>query len=232
MREQATWTERGLAPIGPKTEERRSSARVPSLRAVALVQLVSGGETQRAEFRDVSAFGAGLVMSSPVPTRGLLLIRFRGAARSVLGRVAHNTPVPGGWLAGCAFVTELDDEGMRPFGVPRVPAPVGDARRWVRFPCDVSARVVPQAAGAGGCVSARVLDASAGGVGMVLPRSFPQGTLLGLALSWDAPPLPLRVVRSERAKDGWFFGCEFAGRLAQQELDVLCGGTQARPTHG
>jgi hypothetical protein len=140
----------------------------------------------------------------------------------VLARVAHATPVPGGWLAGSAFVGEVDNEGLKPFGVKRVAAPIGDARRWVRFPCDVAGRVVPQVGGPDSSFPARVLDASAGGVGMVLPRSFRQGTLLGLAMGVDAPPLPLRVVRSERAKDGWFLGCEFAGRLTRQELDALC----------
>src|SRR5262249_59436846 len=112
-----------VGSAGPNTEERRSSPRLPSLRAVAVVQLAGGaGETQRAELRDVSAFGVGLVTSNPVPTRGLLLVRFRGIARALLARVAHTTPVPGGWLVGCAFVTDLDDEGMRPFVVARVQA--------------------------------------------------------------------------------------------------------------
>lgn len=235
MGEQAVWAEgRLFAPACPNAEERRAETRMAVPRAGALLEIAGGAEApRRGELRDVSAFGAGLVVPGPVPTRALLQVRFQRAGAPLLARVAHATPVPGGWLAGCAFVAELDDEGLRPFQASRVPAPAGDARRWVRFPCGVSARVVPPDGGEH--VPARVVDASAGGLGLALPRNFRPGTVLGLVPPGAAAPLPLRVVRSERAAGGWFLGCEFAGRLARTDLDALCRAGQAlgpRSTRG
>ncbi len=208
MRETAVRSEEAPSALG--VERRMCPRRPTAFTAVCLA--LDGGVTQGAAVRDVSAFGAGLLLSRPVPTRALLRIELEGASRAVLARVAHVTPEGRGWLIGCGLVAELGEEGLAVFGAARVPAGDGDARRWKRFPCDVPTVLGP-AGGPEEGVAARVVDISAGGLAVASPRRFPTGTLVALALGGGAAPLLARVVRAERAAAGWILGCEFAARL-------------------
>jgi hypothetical protein len=71
---------------------------------------------------------------------------------------------------------------------------------------------------------ARVLDVSAGGVGLLLPCEFGPGTLLLLSLGGPEEAggrVLLRVARSTPTSAGWLLGCEFADRLSAEELAAL-----------
>jgi hypothetical protein len=174
---------------------------------------------QGASLRDLSAIGAGLLLRRPAATRALFRLSI-GGARDLLARAVHVTPQGRSWLVGCAFVRELDEAGLGRFGVPRVPAPPGDARRWERFACDVPATCSPPGAPPQAAVEARVLDAAAGGLRVALPCAFDPGDLVTLHLQGEGGPRELLwVVRAVRAAGGWQLGCEFADPLTDAELD-------------
>jgi hypothetical protein len=208
----------------PLGDERRASVRRPAA-VRATCRLLSGdGPPCQVGARDVSAFGAGLLLSSPVPLSALLRIDFEGGAvRTLLGRVVHVTAGRGNWLVGCAFVRELEGPALKPFHAERVRSPAGDSRRWVRFPSNVEAPCYSLDTTPGESSRARVLDVSAGGLGLLLPCEFGAGTLLTLDLSQCAgEPVLLRVARAvARPNREWFLGCEFADQLTPDEMDLL-----------
>jgi hypothetical protein len=221
----AAWPQEPLP--WPPEEERRAAPRHPSFLPVPCRLLVEGDEAPlSALLRDVSCTGAGLLLACPVPTRALLHLDFaaatRGASRALLARIVHVTPDTDGWRVGCAFIRELDEAAVGRLGARRVRSPRGDARRWARFPCDVPAVCAPPG---GGPTPARVVDASAGGVGLVLPREHGPGSLLCLGLTGEGGATHwelLRVVRAvPRAGGDWFLGCEMADCLLGRELAAL-----------
>lgn len=58
----------------------------------------------RAEIRDVSPTGLGLILSRPAATGTRLTVDLReaGLARNAVARVARCCPIAGGWFAGCS----------------------------------------------------------------------------------------------------------------------------------
>jgi hypothetical protein len=227
MHETACWTDEGLLSWPPGQERRAARRRAAELWVGC--RLLSGEEDLRqARVSDVSMFGAGVLLPGPLPVGARLHLDFaaatRGGAHAALARVVH--AVPGGetCLVGCAFVRELGDEALGAFRAARVAAPPGDARRWARFPCDVEAVCYSADTTPGERSPARVLDASAGGVGLLLPCEFGPGSLLVLdRVAGEAVPrLLLRVVRAVPRRDGdWVLGCEFADLLRRDELEAV-----------
>ena len=100
----------------------------------------------------------------------------------------------------------------------------------MRFPCSVETVCYSQETAPGECVPARVLNISAGGVGLLLPCAFGAGVLLDLDLPAAAGPhaaasvrrLSVRVVRAlPHTNASWFHGCEFSDRLDETEIEAL-----------
>ena len=148
-----------------------------------------------------------------------------GGVRSALARVVHAAADAGG-VVGCSFVRELDEAMLRLFRASRVGAAPGDGRRWVRFPCNVETACYTLDAVPGEQSPARIVNISAGGMGLLLPCEFPAGTLLRLDLDGIAAraagEIMLRVIRSAERDDGdWTLGCEFVDQMGQQELEAL-----------
>jgi hypothetical protein len=183
-----------------------------------------------AEVRDVSALGVGLALRQPVQPGSLLEIDLacatHGQMRPVPARVVHLVPDPcGAWMIGCAFVRELDAGTLRDFQARRVQPRESNGRRWVRFPCDVETVCYSSDTAPGERVPARVLNISAGAVGLLLPCDFSPGSLLRLQLPSAGAAeagLLLRVVRVLPHTDScWFLGCEFSERLSDDEVEAL-----------
>jgi hypothetical protein len=229
MRDQAGLLGEALSPTAPHLE-RRAATRYPARMSVSCRPAGEPGTTWRARVPNISAFGIGLLLDSPVQPSALLELELanaaRGVARTVLVRVVHVTAAERGWLAGCACALELGDAELRLFRAGRV-KPVGpDCRRWVRFPCNVetvcySCDTIP-----GERTPAQVLNMSPGGIGFLLPCEFAVGTLL----HFELPRLPkqptvqklVRVVNARKApKRDWFLGCEFAFQFQEDELRDL-----------
>jgi hypothetical protein len=209
--------------------ERRASARLPSTALASYHALGDvDGVRQIARIRDVSTFGVGLLLPSPVIPEDLLRLAFKGAMggeRTALARVVHAASAAGR-LVGCSFVRELDEAILRLFHAARVGSSAGDGRRWVRFPCNVNTAYKMLDAAPGEQSPARIVNISAGGMGLLLPCEFPTGTLLRLDLDGTpahaAGEVLLRVLRSADRGDGdWLLGCEFADQFKREELAIL-----------
>jgi hypothetical protein len=185
----------------------------------------------QARVRDVSAFGLGLELPHPVEPGTVLAADLespdRSVVRNVLARVVHVTARQAGqWIVGCALIGELSDDDLRPFQAERARPAARDSRAWVRFPCNLETVCSSIDAAPGEELPARILDVSAGGVGLLVPCHIGSKTFLTLQL----PPrpgrpgrrVPVRVVQARPYGTGdWFLGCEFADRLTDAELEAL-----------
>ena len=217
-----------FAPWFPGVD-RRASLRLPAALRACYRVLGVDGAAARVRVRNLSALGVGLAITHPIGPGTLLHIAFeRPAGETVccaMGRVVHVTMEAGG-LVGCAFVRELGDAVLRLFDAQRLPATAGDCRRWVRFSCNVETAYYVADAAPGERSPARIVNISAGGMGLMLPCEFSTGTLLKLdlegTLARAAGPVLLRVVRASARRDrDWLLGCEFAHQLSDEELQAL-----------
>lgn len=213
-------------------DERRAVVRYRSALPVPWHPAGKAPPVFEARIRDISIFGIGLVVEQSLEMSGLLELELRSprqeVVRTLLARVVHVEPVTGGgtWIVGCAFVEELSEEDMRPFQAERQRAHEQDSRRWVRFPCNLETVCYTCDTAPGERRAGRILNVSAGGLGLLLRCEFAVGTLLHV----DLPPelgqlengLLVRVVRVlEHSPGNWFLGCEFAHQLALEELKAL-----------
>jgi hypothetical protein len=120
----------------------------------------------------------------------------------------------------------LSDATLRLFDAQRLPTTGGDDRRWVRFPCNVETACYALDSAPGEQSPARIINISAGGMGLMLPCEFSPGTLLRLEVDGTpahaAGPILLRVVRAIPQRDrDVFHGCEFADPLSPKEFQAL-----------
>lgn len=191
-----------------------------------------GNPNSRQEGRahDISTLGIGLVLSQPRDISTFLEIELPEtsghARRLLLSRVVHVEELPGQWLIGCAFVSELTAAELALFTAEPAQPTGHDHRRWTRFPCNVETVCYTCETAPGERRSGRILNISAGGVGLFLRCSFTPGTLLYFDLPGNGSVSPrqilIRVVRAlEHSKGNWFLGCEFAAQLQEDELFAL-----------
>lgn len=68
------------------------------------------------KIRDVSLDGIGLVLMRAVPVGAVLVLGLtipdKAFARTVMAKVAHVTPIPGGFLVGAAFTEPLSYQDL------------------------------------------------------------------------------------------------------------------------
>jgi hypothetical protein len=218
-----------VAPGCPGAERRASVRHLSTIWAFYHPLGAVNDAPRPARVRDVSTLGVGLVLPRPVALGALLRLDFAGAAGGVvcaaLGRVVH-AAADASRIVGCSFVRELDEAILQHFRVARVGSAAGDGRRWVRFPCNVETACYVLDSAPGEQSPARIVNISAGGMGLLLPCEFPAGTLLRLDLDGTAAhaagEVLLRVIRVAGRDDGdWFMGCEFADQIGQEELERL-----------
>jgi hypothetical protein len=210
------------------------SVRYPSTRETSIQPAtVRDGSGWRAQVRDVSQGGIGLVVNRRFEPGTLLVIELDTPGpddgRTFLARVVrvvHATARPeSDWLLGCAFAAELEDEDLRLFCAERVRAEASDCRAWVRFPCEVD--TVAEAPDED-ALAVRVVNVSPRGVGLVAPVPLEVGTCLQIELPSGPgqPPrtAPIRVVQPGIWENGgWLLGCEFAGQLNEDDLERMQG---------
>lgn len=212
-------------------EERRAAVRYRVTLTASYQPADNPSDSRQARIRDISVLGVGLLLSRQLEMGTLLEIELRRAngcpVRTVLARVVHvEAEEHGAWLVGCAFTTELTDAELRLFQAERVRPATPDCRRWVRFPCNVETVCYTCQTAPGESRPARVVNVSAGGIGLLLPCDFAEGTLLHFQMPADMSQpgraMLVRVVRTlPHAKGVWFLGCEFADRLGDEDLRRL-----------
>jgi hypothetical protein len=214
-------------------EERRASRRRPANVRVRCMPFKTGDSPPiwTAQVRDVSRLGIGLILPHPAGPGTLIEIELTqksGAlVRNVLARVVHQERESSKtYVVGCAFVTELEDRDLGAFQAGAVRPSGPDCRRWTRFPCNVETVCTTCETAPGERRSGRILNISAGGIGLLLRCQFSEGTLL----HFELPPemnlahskILVRVVRVlEHGEGNWFLGCEFAERLHEDDLQAL-----------
>lgn len=220
-RDETTW---------PGGEDRRASRRHAAHARVCCMPATKGAlpPIWSATIRDLSAFGVGLTM--PIaPGHGQILAielkRKNGAfVRTILARVVHEARESSqAFVIGCAFVSELKEENLRAFHAGAVHPAAPDCRRWTRFACNVETVCYTSETAPGERRSGRILNISAGGIGLVLRCQFTEGTLLYFELPAEMnlaqSQILVRVVRVVEQADGnWLLGCEFADQLTDDEV--------------
>jgi hypothetical protein len=180
---------------------------------------------------NLSNYGIGMVLPKTLGNGQLLEIDLRrkngSLVRIMLARVVHEAQETSkSCYVGCAFVRELEDEHLQFFKAQAVHPTSPDCRRWTRFSCNVETVCYTSDTAPGERRSARILNISAGGIGLLLRCEFSEGTLL----HFELPPemnlacanVLVRVVRVMPHGDGnWILGCEFADALSEDELKGL-----------
>jgi hypothetical protein len=108
-----------------------------------------------------------------------------------------------------------------------------ERRASARVPCDLDTTCQPITGALTKSWSARVVDISRGGIGLVLNRRFETGAMLSVRLDsrdGETRTLFLRVVHLAHNVDGsWRLGCAFASELVEEELRVFKA-ERVRPT--
>jgi hypothetical protein len=102
-----------------------------------------------------------------------------------------------------------------------------ERRATIRYPCtsEIFCRLL-QVQGGHSAVPARARDISTGGVSLVAPVGFGQGTILHIELQTCADtlsqPLHACVMHATAQPDGqWFIGCAFLDKLSPDQLKGL-----------
>jgi hypothetical protein len=214
-------------------EDRRASPR-HAANVRVLCRLVTGGAAPpiwTAQVRELSTYGIGLLLPKAPGLGQLLGIELacnNGTfVRTIMARVVHEERESSqAFVVGCAFIKELDDEHLRFFQAGAVHPRGPDCRRWTRFPCNVETVCYSCDTAPGERRSGRILNISAGGIGLVLRCQFFEGTLLHFELPQEMnlanPKILVRVVRVREQGDGnWLLGCEFADQLSEDDLGAL-----------
>lgn len=219
-------------PRSAIAEERRAGPRYSCMIETTCRQITRGGSTSwPARTVDVSAGGIGLVLARRFEPGAVLCVRLQSTdgevARDLLLRVVHVLPDVGGtWRLGCRLAGELDEDELRALRAERVRPDEADCRAWMRFDCDLATRCHSVAPAPPASWAARVLDVSAGGVSLLVPRAFEGGTLLRVELpeSGEAfgADLLVRVLRSKASgADCFILGCELAEQIDDEDLERL-----------
>jgi hypothetical protein len=195
--------------------------------------LARDGSSWRAKIHDISQGGVGLALNRRFEPGTLLVIELekptQNVTRTVIGRVVHATPSQGNdWLVGCAFSGTLDDDDLRLFRAERTPAEGDDARAWLRYTCEVETTCAMVDDPEEKSWVVKVVNISAGGVGLLAPLPVDAGTRLKIELPATpgeaARPALVRVVKPGQWDGrGWLLGCEFADPLWEEELEELRG---------
>jgi hypothetical protein len=196
-----------------------------------------GGPVWKAYIRDISTLGIAINLPQEVTMGTVLEIELQSVSaspiRRVMARVVHvEQEERGWWAAGCAFIEELTAHELNLVHAEAIRSKATDQRRWLRFPCNVETVCYTCETAPGERRPARVVNISAGGIGLLLACQFEQGTLLQFELPADLnQPARLSLVRVvrvlEQSPGTWFHGCEFAVQLAEDDLRRLL--QQAHP---
>jgi hypothetical protein len=215
----------------PGTERRLFGRHDCSMPAVCETTNLPETVTLEGQVRNLSREGIGLLLKHQVEIGAVLKVELQAADRSsatiILACVVYtHKEQDGGWMHGCAFVTELSEAEMTQFGAQRVRPDTPEQRSWVRFPCDLEASYRLVRVSERDMSHAKVVDISASGVGLLVQRPIDAGSLLSIVLVAPKGKSSLKmlgcVVRvTEKPNDELLLGCNFIRELNDRELVAL-----------
>lgn len=192
----------------------------------------------QAKVRNISRGGVSLHLDRSFDRGAILSIELQGPNSQVpvtlLACVVHIEQLADlEWVVGCSFVTELVDDELEPFGARRARPSEPDQRGWVRFACDMQATYRQVKASERALSSAKVIDISAAGVGLLVNRQIEIGSLLNMELRGPKGQSFLKmlgcVVRvSQRGPEEWALGCNFIREISDRELNDLVNDRRRR----
>ena len=218
-----------LRRIAGVETERRAHPRHPTdLRTVC--RPVTEDVEIPARIADVSVGGIKMRIGRPLREGTMVRIdlpRLGGPSTTVLACVMHATEVTvGQWEVGCNFSLELSGEEMQAFGGEKTQAAAGDSRAWVRHSArgEVEYEVLP--GDDGPARTARLVNLSPAGVGLLVDEKLEAGTALTIFLrrqddQTDRPLLACVVYQTQRPDGMWAIGCNFLHELNEKDLDDL-----------
>lgn len=230
MMPQTTVSLPATAGVEPHGSDRRIAPRYPSaLDAACQPVMARDGSPWAGQVVNISRGGIGLVLDRRFEPKTLLVIDLESpqenVSRTLLARVVHSTRRDTGWLLGCAFISELDEDDLKLFRARRLRPAGTDCRAWVRFSCDLETSCAPD--GSDEAWPARVMNVAPGGIGLVVPGEVPVGSILRVEMPRGQTGVPrhvlVRVVQTTRqSAQSWLLGCEFTEQLSDEELQALC----------
>jgi hypothetical protein len=223
-----SWHQR---PPGRELEavgERRVWVRFPGDTDATLRTADTGPVSARV--RDLSRGGIGLVVDHGFTGGSLLSVELPALGRrrgAVLAYVLRASPMAnGGWVLGCVFAAELDDDTLFAMGGRRERSALSDRRTWARAAAPGTARYF--AIGTYDLTrQADVENVSPGGIGLVVNDWVDPGAVLAVELKCPgaAQVSTLVGVTSVRPRDDgrWIVGGSFIREMDEAEFRVLAG---------
>jgi len=189
------------------------------------------GEFQAARLRDISLGGVNLLVPCGYEPGELLTLSLPASeSRSpltVLACVVHSQKLAEGeYSLGCNFSQELSEDDLHAFGAQKLrPSAPEDGRNWTRFPCNVTAVCQAAAEEKAATWAARLTNISANGMGLLIDRDIPPGTLLSAELRGQQQgslTILACVVHATVQSDGQrVVGCNFIRELSEADLRAL-----------
>jgi hypothetical protein len=209
-------------------EERRAWLRYPSPQETSSE---STGDALGcpATVKNISLGGMSLLVNQHIESGTLLKVEVQSPLENTPNllcvRVIHvAVQSDGHWSLGCAFARELNDRTLNNLPTANIRVLPARPSSWLRRLLGRSTLQVP-VADLEPC-SAKILNVSTVGAGLMVPRCFDRGTPLcvELPLSGSDTPTPVKgqVVYSCAYPSGeWVIGCAFDRPLTSQEVQAL-----------
>jgi hypothetical protein len=182
--------------------------------------------------RDISRGGLNLQLNLSFHPGSILTVAVAlgpdSISTTLMVKVVHaQNHGPGNWSLGCSFEKNLEENDLLAIQVKKPTVAADDKRAWIRFTCDgerpahATVLINPNHK-----IQARVLNISAGGIGLATKRFCEPGTPLRLELidaaGRTSRPIQARVIHSTfQATDSWTTGCSFDTPLSEEDVESL-----------
>jgi PilZ domain-containing protein len=234
-----------------KVERRRSQRHACKLSASWHFLGESGIQFMPATVQDISRTGIALRVQTECKKGAIISIRLRSQTQSSEGsrpgQVVHVRQLePGVWILGCAFCHEMTEAELQEilpsggllarFNASRLPEPATTIVAASPRPSssDKERRSEPRRDGKqvgviiglanGKRFLGKVLNVSANGMALVVPRSLPVGTILKVRATSAAISVPWAtlIVRHCQRSNQRIVGCQAADVLSASLLETIC----------